>query len=168
MDTDDYGWTNRVCYHIDIGEARPIRQPPRRLPLANQADVGAMLKNMQCHGVIKESESPWSFPIILVRKKNRDLHFCVDYRKLNHVTRKDCFPLPHIDDSLDTLARAKWFSTLDLKGEYWQVDLHSDNQEKTVFLTGKGLWQFTVMHFGLCNALATLEWLIKTVLRGLI
>lgn len=139
MDIDDYGQTNSVRYHIETGGAQLIRQPPKRLPLAKQADVGEMLKDMQCCGVIKESDSPWSISDILIWKKNRDLHFCVDYRKINHVTRKDCFPLAQIDDSLNTLAGAIWFSTLDL---VWVLasDLHLDDKEKTAFLTGQGLW----------------------------
>jgi hypothetical protein len=103
----------------------------------------------------------------LVRKKNGELRFCVDYRKLNDVTRKDSFPLPQIDDTLDTLSGAKWFSTLDLKSGYWQVDVHPDDKEKTEFSTGQGLWQFTVIPFGPCNAPATLERLMETVLRRL-
>jgi hypothetical protein len=105
--------------------------------------------------------------LVVPRKKNGDLRFCVDYRKLNDVTRKDCFPLPRIDNTLDTLAGAKWFSTLDLKSGYWQVDLHPDDKEKTALSTAQGLWQFTVMPFGLCNAPATFERLMETVLRGL-
>jgi hypothetical protein len=118
--------------------------------------------------VIEESEGPWSSPVVLVRKKNGDLRFCVDYRKLNDVTKKDCFPLSRIDDTLDTLAGAKWFSTLDLKSGYWQVALHPDDKEKTAFSTGQGLWQFTAMPFRLCNAPATFERLMESVLRGLI
>jgi hypothetical protein len=103
----------------------------------------------------------------LVRKKNGELRFCVDYRKLNDITKKDCFPLPRIDDTLDTLAGTEFFSTLDLWSGYWQVDVHPDDKEKTAFSTGQGLWQFTVMPSGLCNAPATFERLMKTVLRGL-
>jgi hypothetical protein len=127
-----------------------------------------MLDDMKRKGVIEESEGTWSSPVVLVRKKNGDLRFCVDYRKLNDVTKKDCFPLPRINDTLDTLAGAKWFSTLDLKSGYWQVALHPDDKEKTAFSTGQGLWQFTVMLFGVCNAPATFERLMESVLRGLI
>jgi hypothetical protein len=87
-----------------------------------------MLDVMQRHGVIEESNIPWSSPIVLFRKKNRDLRFCVDYWKMNFI-KKGTFPLPWIDDTLDMLAGAKWFSTLDLKSGYWQVDLHPDNIE---------------------------------------
>jgi hypothetical protein len=79
----------------------------------------------------------------------------VDYRKLNDITKKVCLPLPWIDNNLDMLARAKWFSTLNLKIDYWQVNVQLDDKEKTAFSTGQGLWQFTVIHFGLCNALVT-------------
>jgi hypothetical protein len=163
MKSDDHRRTDKLYHHIDTGEARPIRQPPSRFPLAKQVDVGEMIEDMQQRWVIEESDSPCLSPVVLVRK-NRDLHFCVDYRKLNNVTRKDCFPLPRIDDTLD---KAKWFSTLDLKSSYWQVDLHPEDKEKTAFSTGQGLWQFTVVPFGLFNAPATSEWLMETVLRGL-
>jgi hypothetical protein len=113
--SEDHGRTNKVCHHIVTGDARPIRQPPRRVPLAKQVEVSDMIDDMQRRGVIKESDSPWSSPIVLVRKKNGELRFCVDYRKLNDVTKKDSFPLPRIDATLDTLSGARWFSTLDLK-----------------------------------------------------
>jgi hypothetical protein len=93
---------------------------------------------MQRRGVIEESDNPWSSPVVLVRKKNGELRFCVDYRELNDVTKKGWFPLPRIDYMLATLPGAKWFSTLALKSGYWQVDIHPDDKEKSGYWTG--LW----------------------------
>jgi hypothetical protein len=166
-DNEDYGRTNKGFHRIYTGDARPIRQLPRRISLEKQGEVKEMLDNMQRHGVIEELKSPWSCLVVLVRKKNGELRSCVEYRKLNDVTKKDCFPLPRIDDTLDTLASAKWFSSLDLRSGSWQVEVHPDDKEKTAFSTGQGLWHFTVMAFGLCNAPATFERLMETVLRSL-
>jgi len=121
-----------------------------------------MLEDMKKKGVTGESESPCSSPVVLIWKKDGSLCFCVDYRRMNDITKKDCFPLPRIDDTLDMLAGAKWFSTLDLKSKYWQVAMHPEDKEKTAFSTGQGLWQFT-----LCKAPATFERLMQSVLRGL-
>ena len=155
-------------YHrIDTGDTRPIRQPPRRLPLAKQSLINDLLEDMKNQGVIEESDTAWSSPVVLVQKKDGNLRFCVDYRRLNDITKKDCFLLPRIDDTLDTLAGAQRFSTLDLKSGYWQVALHLEDKEKTAFSTGQGLWQFTVMPFGICNAPATFERLMESVLRSL-
>ncbi|GFX28126.1 hypothetical protein TNCV_424531 [Trichonephila clavipes] len=95
---------------------------------------------MKNNDVIEPWSSSWASPIVLVRKKDGSTRFCVDYRRLNDVTKKDSYPLPKIDDTLDTFAGNTWFSTLDLKSGYWQVELHPDDKEKTAFTTGQGLW----------------------------
>jgi hypothetical protein len=105
--------------------------------------------------VIKPAHGPWSSPIVLVKKKDGSSRFCIDFRRLNSVTRKDAHPLPRIDDTLDALAGAQWFSTIDLASGYWQVEMENRDREKTAFVTPFGLYQFKVMPFGLCNAPST-------------
>ena len=118
--------------------------------------------------VIQPSHSPWASPVVLVIKKDSTLRFCVDYRRLNQVTKKDAYPLPRIDDSLDSVAGSCWFSTLDLASGYWQTEVHPDDREKTVFMTGAGLFRFNVLPFGLCNAPGTFKRLMEIALEGLI
>ena len=163
----DIGRTGAVKHSIDTGDASPIRQRARRLPIHLRANAENEVQKMLSCGVIEPSSSPWASPVVLVKKKDGSTRFCVDYRKLNQVTVKDSYPLPRIDDSLDALAGAKWFSTLDLSSGYWQVEMADSDKEKTAFTTGTGLYQFTVMPFGLCNAPATFERLMEQVLAGM-
>ena len=122
---------------------------------------------MLSKGVIERSTSPWASPIVLVRKKDGSIRFRGDYRKVNDVTRKDAYPLPRIDTTLDTLSGSQWFSTMDLLSGYWQVEMDENHKEKTAFCTTEGLFQFRVMPFGLCNAPATFQRLMDLVLAGL-
>jgi transposase InsO family protein len=163
----DLGRTNVVLHDIDTGDARPIRQPPRRLPLAQQADCEKEVVSMLEKGVIEPGYSPWASPIVLVRKKDGTLRFCVDYRKLNEVTVFDCYPLPRIDETLDHLSGAQWFTTLDLLSGYWQVGLTPEARLKSAFCTRSGLYLWKVMPFGLSNAPSTFERLMERVLQGL-
>jgi hypothetical protein len=111
--------------------------------------------------------SPWSSRIVLVKKKNGKLRFCVDYRGLNKITKKDVYPLPRIDDSLALLQKGKYFSTLDLFAGYWQIPLEEMSKEKTAFSTDSGLYEFNVMPFGLCNAPATFQRFMDATMAGL-
>ena len=167
VSSDDLGHTSLVTHTINTGSSQPIRQPARRLPLHKRAEADTLIKEMLQKKVIEPSSSPWVSPIVLVKKKDGSTRFCVDYRKLNDVTVKDSYPLPRIDDCLDALAGCKWFSTLDLCSGYWQVAMAEADKPKTAFTTGNGLYQFTVMSFGLCNAPATFERLMEKVLSGL-
>lgn len=165
--SSDRGRTLLTTHRIDTGDAAPLKQPARRVPPARAQEMEQLVEEMTLDEVIEPSMSPWSSPVVLVRKKDGKWRFCVDYRKLNHLTKKDSFPLPRIDDTLDSLHGAKWFSTMDLQSGYWQVEMHPDDKEKTAFTTGRGLYQFNVMPFGLTNAPATFERLMSAVLNGL-
>ncbi|GFX92040.1 retrovirus-related Pol polyprotein from transposon 412 [Trichonephila clavipes] len=134
--SSDIGHTTVTQHRIDTADLPPIKQHPRRLPFAKQEEVGTLLREMQENDIIEPSSSPWASPIVLVRKKDGSTRFCVDYRKLNDVT-KDSYPLPRIDDTLDTLSGHKWFSTLDLKSGYWQVEVHPEDREKQHSLPAK-------------------------------
>ncbi len=105
--------------------------------------------------------------MVLVKKKDQSLSFCVDYSRLNSVTKRDVYPLPRIDDILEALAGARYFTTLDLMSGYWQVSLDPAAREKTAFVTHSGLSEFNVLPFGLCNAPATFQRLMQIVLAGL-
>jgi transposase InsO family protein len=160
------GRTPNVKHSIPT-EGRPVRQPLRRIPEALKGAVDAEVTKMLEHGVVQPSSSPWSSPIVMVKKKDGSWRFCVDYRKLNSVTHQDAYPLPRIDATLDSLSGAAYFTTLDLASGYWQVEVEEQDKEKTAFSTPKGHFEFNVMPFGLTNAPATFQRLMECVLAGL-
>ena len=156
-----------VQHAILTGEHQPISQPPHRLPPAYHQTVGKELEDMLEKKIIRPSASPWTSPIVLVKKKDGSLRFCVDYRKLNALTKRDSYPLPRIDDTLDTLADARIFSALDLASGYWQIGIKEEDKSKTAFVTKQGLFEFNVMPFGLCNAPATFQRAMDALLAEL-
>ena len=164
---DDLGRTGIIRHKIPTGMAQPIKQPPRRLPVHMNEEADKQIEDMLKKEVIQPSSSPWASGIVMVQKKDGSKRFCVDYRKLNDVTLKDAYPLPRIDSSLDQLAGAQWFSCLDLNSGYWQVEVDKQDRQKTAFSSRSGLFEFKVMPIGLCNAPATFERLMETVLAGL-
>ena len=119
----DIGITTLVEHTIDTGDTKPIKQRPYRIPLAKRLTAEAEINDMAERGVIEPSFSPWCSNVVMVTKKDGSVRFCLDFRKLNACTFKDSQPLPRIDDTLDALSGATWFSTLDCKSGYWQVGL---------------------------------------------
>ena len=164
---EDLGNTPLLEHGIET-HGPPLRQPYRRQNPAVRREEMAQVQQMLSNNVIRPSNSPWASPVVMVRKKDGSLRFCVDFRQLNAVTVKDAHPLPRIDDLLDALHGAKWFSTLDLKSGYWQVLIAEQDKEKTAFRTSSGqLFEFNQVPFGLCNAPATFSRLMDRVLAGL-
>ena len=107
----EFGCTDVVRHTSDTGDHPPLRQPPRHIPFALWEKVEEMVEQMLEQGVILPSKCPWASPIVLVAKKDGSTHSCVDYRRLNSVTKKDVNPLPRIDDILDSLASQHYFTT---------------------------------------------------------
>ena len=152
---------------IDTADAYPRKQRARRLPFSLRQEVARQLRSMQENRVIQPSKSPWASPVVLVKKRDGSHRFCVDYRRLNAVTKSDNFPLPRIEDLLDLLGQSKYFSTIHLASGFWQIRMHPQSQEKTAFITPQGLYEFRVMPFGLTNAPAVFQRLMQQVISCL-
>ena len=160
------GQTDLVEHDIETGDSKPIKIPPRRIPIFKRNQVDEELEKMISQGIVEPSDIPWSAPICLVKKKDGTCRFCIDFRRLNFVTIKDAYPLPRIDDTLDALSGSLWFSTLDLASGYWQIKLSDRSKKKSAFVNPhRGLFHFKVMPFGLTNA--TFQRLMEKVLFGL-
>ena len=164
---DDLGCTLLLQHTIET-EGPPLRQPYRRQNPAVRREEMAQVQQMLSSGVIRPSNSPWASPVVMVKKKDGSLRFCVNFRQLNAATIKDAHPIPSIDDLLDALHGARWFTTFDLKSGYWQVPIQEQDKEKTAFRTSSGqLFEFNQVPFGLCNAPAMFSHLMDRVLAGL-
>lgn len=163
----ELGRTNVLQHEIVTDGATPIRQRFRRLSPDRRAEMRKLLNDMLQKNVISPPKSPWAAPIVLVKKRDGTSRFCVDYRQINAVTRKDAYPLPRVDDILETLAGSQIFSTLDLASGYWQVEVKPEDREKTAFVTSEGLFEFNVLPFGLCNGPATFQRLMNILLTGI-
>ena len=161
------GCTDMMKHTIDTGNATPIKQPLRRKSPEQQVFIEKEIDKMLKGGVIQRSNSPWSSPITLAKKKNGSWRFCLDYRKLNNVTIKDAFPLPSMQDAIQAFSGCQFFSSLDMSAAYWQVPLAEDSREKTAFATRSGLYEFIRLQFGISNAPGAFVRLMEKVMRGI-
>ncbi|XP_077334566.1 uncharacterized protein LOC143975892 [Lithobates pipiens] len=161
------GRTHLAVHQVDTGVHPPIKQSAYRVSLEVLADMKREVEEMLQLGVIQKSHSAWASPVVLVPKKDQTTRFCVDYRKLNAITTADAYPMPRIDELLDRLAAAHYITIMDLSRGYWQIPLAPEAREKSAFITPFGLFEFTVMPFGMKNAPATFQRVMNDLLEGL-
>ncbi|KZS20857.1 Uncharacterized protein APZ42_012348 [Daphnia magna] len=155
------------AHRIDTGDARPVSARPRRISMYERQIITEQVRSMLSKGIIEPSNSPWSANVVLIKKKDGNLRFCVDYRPLNAVTKKDVYPMPRPDDLIQKVAGAAIFSSMDIKNAFWEVPVHPEDREKTAFVTTDGLYQFKYLPFGLCNSPATFVRIIDHALLNL-
>lgn len=159
--------THVLSHDIDVGDSKPIKQHPYRVNPDKRRRLKKQVDYMLEHCIAERSSSAWSSPCLLTIKANGDDRFCTDFRKVNGVTKPDCYPLPRMEDCVDHVGTAKFVTKLDLLKGYWQVPLTERAKEISAFVTPDDFLQYTVMAFGMCNAPATFQRLMNVVLSGL-
>ncbi len=157
----DVGLAKGVEHHIRLHDPRPFRERSRRLAPADIDDVRRHIQQLLAAGIITESRSPYASPIVVVRKKNGTIRICIDYRTLNNRTTPDQYTMPRIDDALDSLSGSQWFSVLDLRSGYYQIEMAPEDKEKTAFICPLGFYQFERMPQGITGAPATFQRLME-------
>ena len=164
---DDVGHCDRIKHRIDLctGQETPFKQRHRRIPPMMIEEIRQHLEQLLSAGIIRKSKSPWASNIVLVRKKNGSLRMCVDYRSLNKKTVRDAYALPRIEEIFDVLKGSKYFSTIDMKSGYHQVEITEEHKERTAFTVGPlGFFEYNRMPFGLSNSPATYQRLMEECL----
>jgi len=160
---EEYG-----THDIILNNEKPIKQRAYTIPYAKEQVVNDCVTKMLNMGIIEPSNGEWSSPIVLVKKADGSERFCVDYRKVNAVTVKDCFPMPSIESKLNKLSGCKYFTLLDCTSGYWMIKLSERAKKICAFICTKGLFTFKVMPFGLCNAGATFQRIMEFMIKDLV
>jgi len=153
----DYGHTMAVKHRIRLSDPTPFKQRVRPIHPSDYEAVILHLQELKDANIIRESESPFASPIVVVKKKNGSIRLCIDYRKLNNQTIKDAYALPNIEETFSALTGSKWFSVMDLKSEHYQVEVEEEDKHKTAFVTPMGFWKFNRMPQGVTNAPSTFQ-----------
>ena len=164
----DIGRFTALVHYIKTGTAFPIKQRMRRSLLGFEKEEKKTIDSILNAGVIEPSQSEWASPPVLDRKKDGWWRYCIDFKAVNNETLKDAYPLPVIEECMDSLAGKKYFCTLDMNSGYWQIPVAKEEKEKTAFIARHGLYHFTRMPFGLSNSPPTFQRAMHLVLSGLI
>ena len=164
----DIGLCNKIKHRIDLTTDVPFKQRHRRIPPNMIEEVKQHIESLLAAGIIRPSKSPYSSNVVLVRKKNGKLRLCVDYRQLNDITVKDSFALPRLEEIFDCLHGAKYFSTMDIKSGYHQIEVEESHKERTAFTVGAlGFFEYNKMPFGLTNSPSTYQRIMQEILGDL-
>lgn len=164
----DIGLTSLVKHRINLCDENPFKQRHRRIPPGMITEVRQHLRQLLDSGVIRRSYSPWASNMVLVRKKDGSLRICVDFRQLNKNTVKDSYALPRIDEMLDTLAGSRYYTVLDMKSGYHQIEMEEEHKERTAFTAGSlGFFEYNRLPFGLSNSPATYQRFMEDILENL-
>jgi transposase InsO family protein/predicted aspartyl protease len=166
--TEPLGSSRNFEHRLELLDPEPVKMMPRRVPQTQYAAMQEEIERMLRLGIIRKSVSPYASPVVLVRKKNGKIRFCVDYRRLNDKTVKDAFPLPNILDVLEALQGAKFFTTLDLQSGFWQIPMREKDISKTAFCVPHGHYEFLKMAFGMSNSTATFQRAMTELLKPLL
>lgn len=161
IDELSYGHTTAVKHHIRLQDETPFKERPRPIHPSDREAIRQHLRELLDAEIIRESESPFASPIVLVSKKNGQIRLCVDYRKLNMCTIKDAYALPNIEETFSALSCAKWFSVMDLKSGYYQAEVAEEDKHKTAFVCPLGFFEFNRLPQGVTNAPSTFQRLME-------
>ena len=165
LSSTDLGCISSDEHRIQTDDHYPIASTPRRIPMHIESDVENLIVDLEEKGIIQKSTSPWNSPIVAIRKKDGSVRLCIDYRRLNSITKRPIYPMPSMRELFDTLAGAKYFSSLDLSMGYYQVKMNADDMSKTAFTSKSGQYIFRRMPMGLCGATATFQRVMTDILR---
>ncbi|XP_023191351.1 peroxisomal trans-2-enoyl-CoA reductase isoform X3 [Xiphophorus maculatus] len=163
----DFGCTDAVKHTIKLNDETPFKHRARPIHPQDLEAVREHLRDLFGAGIIRESKSPFSSPIVVVRKRNGSVRLCIDYRKLNLQTIKDAYALPNLEESFCALTGSKWFTVLDLKSGYYQIEMAEEDKAKTAFVTPLGFWEWNRMPQGITNAPSTFQRLMERCMGDL-
>lgn len=165
---NDIGKTEILKMKIDTEEAKPIKQKAYRYTKEQKEEISKQIKELMEKGIIRRSYSPWSSPVVMVKKKNGKWRMCTNFMKVNEVIKKDNYPLPRIDELLGSFEGKKFFSGIDLTSGFYNVEIEEEDKEKTAIITHEGLYEYNRMQFGLCNAPAVFQRMMHIAMEELL